>query len=78
MQEYIVYRHGWNEANQNPEQGLPEKMAVARVMANSAEEACLVASQRVTLHMNQTLSAELAANVDAKEDNLNIRVEALE
>ena len=40
MKEYIVYRHGWNEANQNPHHGLPKKQAVLRVQADSPEAAC--------------------------------------
>jgi hypothetical protein len=77
MKEFVVYRHGWNEANQSPERGLPEKMAVARVEARNAEEACSLAAQRVTLEANQRLSAEPAAEVDARENNLNLKAEAL-
>ncbi len=40
MKEYVVYRHGWNDINQNASHGLPEKMAVGRIEAESAEEAC--------------------------------------
>ena len=78
MPEYVVYRHGWNEANQRPEFGLPEKMPVARVEAGSPEEACRLAAQRVTLQDNQRLSAEPAEQVDARENNLNLKAEALE
>ena len=39
MKMYVVYRHGWNASNQSPERGLPEKMPVARVEADSPEEA---------------------------------------
>src|SRR5690242_13333881 len=42
MAEYIVYRHGWNDANQSPAQGLPLKMPVARVEAGSRELARLL------------------------------------
>jgi hypothetical protein len=77
MAEYVVYRHGWSEANQPPEHGLPQKMPVARVEAGSADEACRVAARQVTLTADQCLSAEPAAEVDAKEHNLNLRVEAL-
>ena len=69
--EYVVYRHGWNDANQSAALGLPEKMAVARVEAVSPEEACEQASKQVTLLANQHLSAEPAAEVDAKEQALN-------
>jgi hypothetical protein len=71
MKWYVVYRHGWNEANQNAEQGLPEKMPVARVQAESAEEACRLAGPEVTLAANQHLSAEPAEELDAKEAALN-------
>ncbi len=75
---YVVYRHGWHARNQDPAHGLPEKMAVARVQADSAEEACRLASARVTLHNNQHLTAEPADEVDARENNLNLKAEALE
>jgi hypothetical protein len=78
MKEYVVYRHGWNDDNQSPANGLPEKMAVARLNAGSAEEACRLAAPRVTLHENQYLSAEPATEVDARENNLNLKAEALE
>ena len=72
MREYIVYRHGWNEANQSREQGLPEKMAVARVPAGSPEEACRAAAGQISLAANQHLSAELAEEVDTKEWAMNL------
>jgi hypothetical protein len=77
MKGYVVYRHGWNEANQSPQAGLPEKMAVARLEADSPEQACQLAAARVSLRGNQYLSAEPADEVDAREHNLNLRVEAL-
>lgn len=77
MPEYVVYRHGWNADNQSKDAGLPEKMAVARIEASSPKEACRLAIPRVTLHENQRLSAEPAAEVDARENNLNLRAEAL-
>jgi hypothetical protein len=67
MALYVVYRHGFNEANQSPERGLPEKMPVARVQADSPEEACRLAAREVTLADNQHLSAEPADVEDAKE-----------
>jgi hypothetical protein len=78
MTEYVVYRHGWNDDNQSRDNGLPEKMAVARIEAGSPEDACRLAKARVTLHENQYLSAEPAEEVDARENNLNLRAEALE
>src|SRR5262249_42807863 len=68
MQQYVVYRHGWNEANQSRANGLPEKMPVARVDADSPEEACRIAARTVTVEANQHLSAEPAAAVDAQEN----------
>lgn len=71
MSWYVVYRHGWNEANQSPDRGQPPKMAVARVQADSPEEACRRAGPEVTLAPGQHLSAEPAQGVDAKESALN-------
>jgi hypothetical protein len=71
MQQYVVYRHGWNEVSQNPQNGLPEKMAVARIDADSPEEACRLAQPQVLLLEGQYLSAEVAEVVDAKEEILN-------
>jgi len=78
MQEYIVYRHGWNEANQDPARGLLEKMPVARIQANSPEEACRLAARQVTLFQGQYLRAESAEQVDARVNNIDLKVEALE
>ena len=75
MREYIGYRHGHNEQTQG--QGLPDKMAVARVSAISAEEACGLAARDVTVAAGQHLTAEPADAVDGKENDLNRRVEAL-
>jgi hypothetical protein len=72
MSEYVVYRVGWNEINQDPARGLPEKMPVARVFADSSEEACRIAAQTVSLSANQRLTAELAEAVDAREASLNV------
>jgi len=78
MREYIVYRHGWNEANQRRADGLPEQMAVLRVQANSPEEACRLAAQSVRIEPNQRLSAVAAEPVDAHEMDIARKVEALE
>ncbi|HTU93958.1 MAG TPA: hypothetical protein VMF69_28015 [Gemmataceae bacterium] len=78
MKEYVVYRHGWNTENQSPEAGLPEKMPVARIEANDPEDACRRAMGQVTLQAKQYLSAEPADEVDARENNLNLKAEALE
>lgn len=77
MPYYIVYRHGWNDANQASAQGLPEKMAVLRVEADSPEEACRQAAAQVSVAPNQRLTAEPAAPVDAKEGTLGLKPEAL-
>jgi hypothetical protein len=77
MQEYIIYREGWNENIQNPARGLPERMSVLRIMADSPEEACRLAAQQVPLAPNQRLTAVLASEVDAQEESLNISPRAL-
>jgi hypothetical protein len=77
MPEYVVYRHGWNEDNQSRGAGLPEKMPVARVQADSAAEACRLAAAQVTVHPDQHLSAEPAAAVDVQESKLNLKGAAL-
>jgi hypothetical protein len=71
MREYVVYRHGWNETNQDPANGLPEKMPVLRVWADDPDDACRRAAPQVTLLGNQRLSAEPADELDAKENNMN-------
>jgi hypothetical protein len=71
MRDYVVYRHGWNDVNQDPYHGLPEKMAVARIEADSPEEACQRVQSQVLVLANQYLSAEPATEVDAKEELLN-------
>jgi hypothetical protein len=71
MREYVVYRHGWNDVNQDPKHGLPEKMAVGRIEAESPEEACQRVQPDVLVLTNQYLSAEPATEVDAKEELLN-------
>lgn len=78
MQEYIIYRHGWNENNQRQDAGLPEKMPVARIEAQSPEDACKQSLQQVTVLANQYLTAEPADEVDARENNLNLKAEALD
>jgi len=78
MREFIVYRHGWNEVNQNPAHGLPEKMPVARRMAEDADDACAQAAAQVSLMDGQYLTAEFADEVDAKVNNISMKVEALE
>jgi hypothetical protein len=76
MQEYVIYRHGFNEANQKAEEGLPEKMPVLRVQAQSPEEAVRRAAKQVSVGAGQRLTAEPAAGVDAKENDLDLNAEA--
>lgn len=78
MTEFIVSRHGWNEVNQVRSHGLPEKMALARIQADSPDEACWLALEQVSLVAGQHLSAEPAEVVDARLNNVNLRIEALE
>jgi hypothetical protein len=78
MPEYIVYRHGWNDANQSPQRGLPEKMPVVRLEADTPEEACRLAAPLVTVMPGQHLSADPAAEVDAEVNNMDLKPEALE
>lgn len=77
MPLYVVYRHGWSDSNQSPQQGLPQKMPVARVEADSPEAACRLAARDVTLTAGQHLAAEPADEVDARVQNLDRQVESL-
>lgn len=78
MKQYVIYRHGWNADNQSPQAGLPEKMPVARIDADSPEDACQIAAAQATLHENQYLTAEPADEVDAYENNLNLSANQIE
>ena len=78
MSLYVVYRHGWNDANQKRADGMPDKMPVLRVDAASPEDACKVAARSVSVQPGQHLSAELAGALDAHEADLNRKSEALE
>jgi len=69
--EFVVYRHGRDDLNQSPDRGLPEKMAVARVFAENADEACRKAASQVTLAPHQRLTAEPAPRVDEVEQEMN-------
>ena len=71
MTEFVVYRHGRDDLNQAPDRGLPEKMAVARVFAEDADEACQKAAAQVTLAPHQHLTAEPAKDVDEVEQEMN-------
>ena len=78
MKLYVVYRHGWDRANQDVERGLPWKMPVLRVEAEGPDDACRRALEQVTLQPDQHLTAEPADEVDARENNLNLKAEALD
>jgi hypothetical protein len=69
--EFVVYRHGRDDANQSADRGLPDKMAVARVFAENADEACRKAARQVTLAPHQHLTAEPAPGVDEVEQEMN-------
>jgi hypothetical protein len=77
MRDYVIYRHGWNEANQKAEDGLPEKVPVLRVQARSPEDAVRRAMKQASVAAGQRLIAEPAAGVDAKANNLDLKAEAL-
>ena len=63
MAEFIVYRvEGPDAADRRP---------VARVQAKTADDACRIAGQDVTLRPGQTLFAEPAAVEDAREAERN-------
>ncbi len=72
--EYIVYRTGWNTANQ-PSSHCPQTMPVARVEANNRNHAVELASQRLKVYNGQYLSAEPASEVDCKEAEVDSRVQ---
>ncbi len=75
MKEWVVFRKGWNAANQ-PYWG-PLIMKVAKVEASSEEEALTLALERITVYNNQTVYAELASKVEAREARLDRKVKLL-
>lgn len=74
MKEWIVYRHGYNAANNSARNGGPEAVPVARVEAETEDEAARLAAKRVTVYNNQHLYAEPAEEVDAEEAETDRRV----
>lgn len=70
---YYVSRNGWNTANQ-PSACSPLNVRVAEVEAASANEACKLAAQKVTVYNNQYLFAEQA---DAAESTIDDAVTVL-
>jgi len=69
--EFVVYRHGQVDLNQSADRGQPEEMAVARVFAENAEEACRKAATQLRLAPHQHLTAEPAAGIDEVEPEMN-------
>ena len=78
MKQWNVYRHGYNAANNSARHGGPISVPVARVEAETADEACDLAAKRVTVYNGQYLYATDAAEEDAKEAEIDRRVEVLE
>jgi hypothetical protein len=77
MKEWVVYRRGYNAANNSALHGGPESVPVARVQAEDEEEACRLAARRVTVYNNQSLHAEPAEEHDAREVEEADRVKLL-
>lgn len=75
--KFYIYRKGYNTANQPLASGGPETQKVAEVEANSKDEAEKLALERVTVYNNQTLWAEPAEEVDARELEIDERVNLL-
>ncbi|WP_152053799.1 hypothetical protein [Tautonia marina] len=63
---YYIYRHGYNDENQPKREGVTYSMRVAELEADDAEEALELAHERVIVYPNQTLTAELADEVDRR------------
>lgn len=69
--EYVVFRTGYNAANNPAREGGCETVPVARVTADSAGEAVRLAGRRVSCYHNQSLSAVPAADYDAEQKRLD-------
>lgn len=74
---YIVFRRGYNSANNPAMNGGPETVPVADVEAESPEQACELAGKVVTTYHNQTLFARPAADVEAERAELAEKVKAI-
>ena len=72
MENYCVYRYGSNAANQSMNNG---PCLVAKVEAKDELEACELAAQRVSVYNGQHLEAELASEVEAREADIDERVD---
>ncbi|HET7042224.1 MAG TPA: hypothetical protein VFI13_09390 [Gemmatimonadales bacterium] len=77
MQAWIVFRHGYNAANNSALGGGPVAVPVARVQAETAGEACDLAGKKVTVYSNQYLYAEDAEEYDRRQAEEDSRVEVL-
>ena len=75
MKRFYVYRTGSNAANQ-PMTVVP--VHVATVEAETEEEACDLAANRVTVYNNQHLHAEDADEVDAGDAEIDERVQVVD
>lgn len=63
---YYIFRHGHNDENQPEREGVPYSMRVAEFEADDAEEALELAREHVVVYHDQTLTAELADEVDRR------------
>ena len=78
MKEFVVTRHAYNSANNPSRQGGPSAVPVARVKAETEEEACQLARRRVTVYPNQQLSAEDAEEWDRRNQEIEERVKLID
>lgn len=75
LASYVVYRSGWNAANQSCLGGAPKTQEICRVNATSEEEAkCLAIESGVTCYNNQYLSCELASVAGKRLSHVKKRV----
>jgi hypothetical protein len=65
MQRFLIYRNGSNAANQS----MCDRMAVAIVTANDAQEARAIAEENVLFYANQTSEAVTEEEADADDWN---------
>lgn len=72
--QFIVYRTGYNKANNPISECGPETAPLARVEAASAEEAVALALKRFSCYANQSLHARPAEEADAEEAEIDRRV----
>jgi hypothetical protein len=65
MQRFLIYRNGSNAANQS----MCDRIAVAIVTANDAQEARSIAEENVLFYANQTSEAVTEEEADADDWN---------